>query len=156
MVEYFSQDQPEKLQELTLKKMALANLNLQTESATPTCQFIQYVAKKCRAQWFLKLQRGCMGFEEFSLIGQQNSAELGMVQEGCGVLVAHPHQKFVKYMYLTQPPPPGSRRQIMNEWPFKYNLLITENLIQAKNVKTLKPWLLDTLFGDTSPLKLKQ
>ena len=43
----------------------------------------------------------------------------------------------------------------MNEWPFNYNLLITENLIQAKNVKTLKPWLLDTLFRDTSPLKLK-
>ena len=91
MVEYFSQDQPEKLQEMTLKKMTLANLNLQTESATPTRQFIQYVARKCRAQWFLKLQRGCMGFEEFSFIGQQNSAELGMVQEGCGVLVAHHH-----------------------------------------------------------------
>ena len=40
MVEYFSQDQPEKLQEMTLKKMTFANLNLQTESATPTRQFI--------------------------------------------------------------------------------------------------------------------
>lgn len=47
MVEYFSQNYSQRNQELTLKKMTLANLNLQTESATPTRRFIQYVARKC-------------------------------------------------------------------------------------------------------------
>ena len=46
MVEYFSQDQPEKPGTDT-QKMILANLNLQTESTTPTRWFIQYVARKC-------------------------------------------------------------------------------------------------------------